>query len=130
MLARSFAFLRGLLTPDPSREPFVVVFHHRALLFWLIDAVTEAFVHDHFYRHSAVLQRLTQFVCVWNRNSSIKFTVLYQRWGLRILDVRDRRGLSINLGIVPRRRFEVLSRERMDVSVYIVRHPVRDPGAN
>src|ERR1035438_2754761 len=50
------AFL--LLSPNIFAEPIVVVFHHRALLFGLVDGVAETFVEDQLHRNLAVPQRL------------------------------------------------------------------------
>lgn len=52
----SLAFLRGLLTPDPLAEPFVVLLHNCALLLWLVNAMTEAFVYDHLHSQRRDLQ--------------------------------------------------------------------------
>ena len=47
-----------LLPPYIFAEPIVVVFHHRALLFGLVDGVAETFVEDQLHRNLAVPQRL------------------------------------------------------------------------
>ena len=56
--------------------------------------------------------------------------MLNQRRRLRLLDVGDRRGLRVDLRIVPRRRLQVLPREWVDVGVDVVGHPVGDAGAD
>jgi hypothetical protein len=47
-----------LFSPDVPAEPLVVVFHHGALLFGLVDGVAETLVEDQFHRDLAVLERL------------------------------------------------------------------------
>src|SRR6185369_6418 len=125
----SLAFLRRLLAPDPTQKPFVVVLHHGALLLRLVDAVPEAFIYDHLHRYAAILERLSQFVGVRYRHSLIQFAVLNQCRRLRILYVRDGRSLLIYLSVIPRRRLQILSRERMNVGVHVISHPIRNTGA-
>src|SRR5207302_238621 len=56
--------------------------------------------------------------------------VLDERRCLRPLDVGDRRRFRVDRRIVPGCRLQILTRERVDVGVHVVRHPVRDAGAD
>src|SRR5207245_4716522 len=74
-VSRRFWFYR-FFAPDVLGEPFLIFFHDRTLLFWLGDAVAEAFVHDHFYGYAVVFERLAQFVGIGDGHAAIVFAVL------------------------------------------------------
>src|SRR5882762_5229783 len=110
-------------------EPLDVVVHRRAMALRLRGSMAdpaEALVHDQLRRDVVVLQALVQLVRIRQRHALVGRAVLNERRRLRLPDVGDGGGLRVNLRIVPRRRFQVLARERMDVGVDVVRHPVGD----
>ena len=95
-----------------------------SLLLGLVDSMAEAFVHNHLHRHAPIFQRLSQLIGVRDRYSLIQLAVLNQRRRLRFVDIRDRRSLLIDLRITPRRGFQILPSERVNVSVNVISHPV------
>src|SRR5438876_3737905 len=93
-------------------EPLDVVLHRRPMALRLRRTVADAaetLIHDQLRRHVLVLQPLVQFERVGQRHALIGGAVLDQRRRLRLFDVRNRRRLRVDVRILPRRRFQVLS---------------------
>ena len=118
------------LIPDVASEPVEILLHRGAIGFRLGQAVAEALEDRQLHRHVLIAQALIQLERIRNRHPRVSVAVLDQRRRLRLLDVGHRRRVGVDLRIVPRRRLQVLPRERVDVGVDVIRHPVRDAGAD
>src|SRR5262249_14143808 len=118
------ALLCWLLTPDPLPKPLIILLHQCALLFWLVDAVAESFEHHHLHRDTFVFKGLSKLVAVRDRHTFVELAMLNQRRSPSIVHIADRRRLSIDLGIFPRRGLQILTGEGMNVGVDVVCHPI------
>ena len=104
--------------------------HGGAVGLRLVEAVSEALEDRQLHRRVLIAQSLIELERVRDRHARVLIAVLDQRRRVRLLDVGHRRGVRIDLRIVPGRRLQVLPRERMNVGVDVVRHPVGDAGAD
>ena len=99
------------------------------LLLGLGDTVPEALINYQPRGDSPILQRLIQLIRIRNRHTLVEFAVLDQRRRFGAVDVGNWRCLAIDGQVVPRRRLQVLARERVDIGAYVVGHPIGDSGA-
>ena len=119
---------RDIFPPHVLGKPLPVMPDRGEPLLRTRDAVTKLFVNEKLCFHPDILQSLIELVCIWNGNALVKFSVLNEGWSLCIVDRRHGRRERIDLWVAPRRSFQVLSRERVNICVYVIRHPVRNSG--
>src|SRR5690348_3712808 len=92
--------------------------------------MAEAFVEDEFGGHAAVLESAIEFPGIRDRDASVAAALLDERGRVRVIDVSDGRSLFVDFRIAPGSAAKILARERSDVGIDVVGHPVRNAGAD
>src|SRR5579872_1912717 len=118
------------VAPDVVGEPVPVFLGYGELLFGLGDGMAEAFVENEFHGDATVLESAIELERIGDGNARVFAALLNQRGRVRVVDVSDGRGLAVDFRVAPRSGVQILARERSDVRVDVVSHPVGNSGAH
>src|SRR5262245_61922637 len=92
--------------------------------------MAEAGVCDEAGFNVLVLEAAVELEAVGRGNALVVAAGLNERWRFGLFDVGYGRRFGVDGGVVPRRRVQVLARERRNVRADVVGGPIADPGAD